>query len=402
MSKLNSFSWDDSFGDDFGKHIEESLEGGAGQGEHEFNFGGEQEEEKQEEDKDKGKKKPESEEDKAAKYQFNFGDEEEEEKGEEEEQEEEEQEEEEDEQPDKSKTSKKPESKTGEKLNSKGVLSFLKNKGFIELDDNINIDEMTDDEIEDQLEDVMDASNETYFENQVKDLPPVAKNLLKVAASGGDVGKYLSTVVSGMTSTLKKGLDLSKESNQELVMRNLLAKEGKDAEDIEDEIEFLKSKERLATTAEKKYNKWEADVEKEEETILAQETERKRKAKEGTRKYRNDLTDFLGKTKEVSSFEITVNDKRELPSYIANPAYEAENGRPLSEFQKDLFEALKDNNKVVALAKILKSGFDFSKIVQKGANAALKDTKDKLQNQRQKPSGRAKQPKSLIDMLDGN
>lgn len=400
MSKLNNFSWDDApnlegkFGADFETQIEENISNvGDGSDEnHDFSFGEGSEEEQEQGKKPVTKEKEEEEEEN---YQFGFGNETEED---------EEEEDEEEEKPANSKeketSTQKEKSAKAEKLNSKGVLSFLKDKGLVELDENLNLDEMSEDEIEDQLEDVMDASNEAYFSEQVKDLPTVAKNLLKVAANGGDVNAYLATVASGVSSNLKKGMDLSSESNQELVMRNLLAKEGKDVEDIEHEIEFLKSKDRLASVAEKKYNKWEADVEKQEEDLLEKETARKRQAKENTRKYRTELSDFLGKNKEVSSFSISVADKRELPAYIANPAYETPNGNSISEFQKDLYEVMKDNKKVVALAKILKSDFDFSKLVQKGANAALKDTKDKIQNTKPTPSGRTREPKRLIDFLD--
>lgn len=399
MSKLNNFSWDDApnlegkFGADFETQIEENISNvGDGNDEnHDFSFGEGSEKEQEQEKKPVTKEKEEEEEED---YQFGFGNETEED-------------EEEDEEEEKPKNSKEKETSTqkeksakAEKLNSKGVLSFLKDKGLVELDENLNLDEMSEDEIEDQLEDVMEASNEAYFSEQVKDLPAIAKNLLKVAANGGDVNAYLATVASGVSSNLKKGMDLSSESNQELVMRNLLAKEGKDAEDIEHEIEFLKSKDRLASVAEKKYNKWEADVEKQEEELLEKETARKRQSKENTRKYRTELSDFLGKNKEVSSFPISVADKRELPAYIANPAYETPNGNSISEFQKDLYEVMKDNKKVVALAKILKSDFDFSKLIQKGANAALKDTKDKIQNTKPTPSGRTREPKRLIDFLD--
>lgn len=403
MSKLHNFSWDDApnlegkFGAEFETQIEENISNtGDGNDEnHDFNFGEGSEEEQEQGKKPVGKKKEEEEEEET--YQFGFGNETEED---EESEEEDEEEEKSTTSKEKETSSKKEKSAKAEKLNSKGVLSFLKDKGLVELDESLNLDEMSEDEIEDQLEDVMDASNEAYFSEQVKDLPAVAKNLLKVAANGGDVNAYLATIASGVSSNLKKGMDLSTEANQELVMRNLLAKEGKDVEDIEHEIEFLKSKDRLASVAEKKYNKWEADVEKQEEELLEKETARKRQAKENVRKYRTELSDFLGKNKEVSSFSISVADKRELPAYIANPAYETPNGNSISEFQKDLFEVMKDNKKVVALAKILKSDFDFSKLIQKGANAALKDTKDKIQNAKPTPSGRTREPKRLIDFLD--
>lgn len=398
MSKLNNFSWDDApnlegkFGEDFETQIEENkTKSEEGAGEHNFNFGEGEEEGGNEGDSKKPVVKKEEEE---PEHSFSFGTDSEEEEDEEEE-------EEGSKKPntDKSKDTSKDKT-TKVDLNSKGVISFLKDKGLIDLDENLNLDEMSEDEIEDQLEDVIEASNEAYFADQVKELPPIAKNLLKIAASGGDVGAYIATVANGLTSNLKKGMDLSTEANQELVMRNLLAKEGKDAEDIEHEIEFLKSKDKLAGVAEKKYNKWEADVEKQEEDLLAKETARKKQAKENTRKYRTEISEFLGKAKDVASFPISITDKRDLPSYIANPVYETANGNAISEFQKDLYEVMKDNKKVVALAKILKSDFDFSKLVQKGAQAALKDTKDKLQNNTSAPNKRTREPRRLIDFLE--
>lgn len=398
MSKLNTFSWDNApnlqgkFGEEFESQIDENISK-EGEESHDFSFG-EEEEEKPEKEKTSKKKEEENPEEE---YEFGFGGSEEEER---EGDEEEDEEEEEVEKTSKEKVFKKEKSAKAESLTPKGVVSFLKEKGFVELDENLNFDEMSDDEVEDQLEDLMEASNEAFFENQVKDLPTVAKNLLKVAANGGDVSSYLSSLASSMSGSLKKGMDLSTEEVQESVLRNILSQEGKDSEDIDHEIEFLKEKGRLSSVADRKYSKWEEDFEKKEANLVKEQSERRKAAKENTRKYRSELADFLSKNKEVSNFSISVADKRDLPSYIANPAYETPNGNSISEFQKDLFEVMKDNKKVVALAKILKSDFDFSKIMNKGATQALKDTKNKIQNQKPVYKGRTREPKRLIDFLD--
>lgn len=398
MSKLNNFSWDDNpelqgkFGEDFEQGLEEIGDKEGKEGHEPFV----KKEETPEDGEGKNSNKQEkpdddgdgTEEDKN--HEFQFG-------GEEDDSDEDESEKEKEKTPSKNEKQKAP---VEGGVTPKGVVSFLKNKGFLDLNEEVDLESMSDAEVEDQIEDFIDASNEAFMESQIAELPDIAKNILKIAAKGGDVNKYLSSIATQSTGALKKGMDLSSEQNQENVLRSILASEGKEADEIEDEIEFLKSKNRLEAQAEKKYNKWLESKEEEESNLLKEETKRKSAAKENTRKYRGELGEFLGKNKEINSFNITATDKRDLPNYIANPAYETPNGNSISEFQKDLFEAMKDNNKVVVLAKILKSGFDFSKLIEKGASTAIKNTKDKIQSVKPNNIGKQRAPRRLIDMLD--
>lgn len=388
---IKDFTWDDS------------PETQKQHDDYEFDFsetGGELDtvkKEEKEEEEEEGVEKVEGKKTEAeTKHVFDFGNEGEDD----EEDEEDEDEEEEDNKSTKSKATSKDSKQTAQ-LNSKGVLTFLKSKGLADFDEDLKIEDLSDDEAEDQLEDYIESSNEKYMAEQVAALPEIAKNIIKLANKGGDVNSYLATLAQSASTGITKDLDLSKETNQEKVMRVMLASEGKDAEEIQDEIDFLKEKDKLESSAAKRFEKWK----KKQDNLETEAVEKQAKAvaleKENNRKYRTSLTEVLSKSKEINSFNITPIDKKELPTYIANPAYETPTGKVISEFQKDLFEAMKDDKKVIALAKILKSNFDFSKIAQKGASAASKEIKDIIQNKKEASDSRTKRtPKRLIDLLD--
>ena len=63
-----------------------------------------------------------------------------------------------------------------------------------------------------------------------------------------------------------------------------------------------------------------------------------------------------------NELRISKKESRELPDYITNANIETEDGRVTTGFYNDLSKALRDKNKILALAKIIKTDFDFSDI----------------------------------------
>ncbi len=387
QENLEGFEWDATSAqmDFFGETADNPLVK-AEEEEHEISF---------EEDKEKKIKKVAKEEEEKE-HSFSFEENEEEEEGEEEEEEAE-------------KTAKvgkveKTNSNKSVVSSAKSVMTFLQEKGLVTLPEGTDFEKLSDTEAEDQLEDSWESSKEDYLKETLKKLPATVRNLIKIASDEGDVEGYLAKLAKESKTSLSADLDMDDEANQESALRKILAEEGVDANDIDDQIEFLKDKDRLEATSKRRFNKW---LEKKEEAdtnaVNAAKTA-KTEAKAKIRENRDKIADLLSKSESISSLPISKEDIKDLPDYITAPAYDnTSNGTTISEFQKDLFEALKDQEKLVTLAKLLKSGFDFSSIEDKGASDATKKIKDKLHNQ---DTGGATQkrtkriPTRLVDMID--
>ena len=67
----------------------------------------------------------------------------------------------------------------------------------------------------------------------------------------------------------------------------------------------------------------------------------------------------------MGGLPISKQDKTILPTYISEPTVELQDGRYVSEMQADLFKVMADKDKIVLLAKLLKTDFYFSAIERK-------------------------------------
>ena len=291
-------------------------------------------------------------------------------------------------------------------VSPKTTLAFLKEKGLVdyELEEG---QELSDDDAENILEDSWEASLEKEVEATIKDLPDELKQLIKFATKGGDVGDLLGKMVQHATSGINKNSDMENEDVQVLAVTMDLRNQGYDQEDIDTQIEFLKEKDKLEGVAKKAFNK--IVQAQEEETAgqverQAQAIEHKKKA---ARDYRTNITSHINSLEETGGLPISKQDKTTLPTYISEPNVELQDGRFVSEMQADLFKVMADKDKIVLLAKLLKTDFDFSAIERKKQTAAARGIKDEIQRAdktqgvtNSSSGGHKPQKKNLADLLD--
>jgi hypothetical protein len=263
-------------------------------------------------------------------------------------------------------------------ISSKTTLEFLKEKGLVdfELEEG---QELTEEDAEHLLEDSWEQSLEKEVEATIKDLPDELKQLIKFASKGGDVGELLGKMIQTATSGINKNSDIENEDVQVLAVTMELRNQGHDQEYIDSQIEFLKEKDKLEGIAKKSFNRIVAA--QEEET--AGEVDRQKQAveyrKKQAREYKTNITTHINSLDEMGGLPISKQDKTTLPTYISEPTVELQDGRVVSEMQADLFKVMADRDKIVLLAKLLKSDFDFSSIERKKQSQAARGIKDELQ-----------------------
>ena len=300
-------------------------------------------------------------------------------------------------------TSKKGE--TASVVSPKTTLAFLKERGLVdyELEEG---QELSDDDADNLLEDSWEKSVEAEVEATIKDLPDELKQLIKFASKGGDVGELLGKMVQHATSGINKNSDISNEDVQVLAVTMDLRNQGYDQEYIDDQIEFLKEKDKLEGIAKKSFDK----IVAEQETETAGQVQRQKEAveyrKRQAREYKTNITTHINSLDEMGGLPISKQDKTILPTYISEPTVELQDGRIVSEMQADLFKVMADKDKIVLLAKLLKSDFDFSPIERKKQSQAARGIRDEVQRvdktQRVSNSGGGQKPnkKAIWDMID--
>jgi hypothetical protein len=263
-------------------------------------------------------------------------------------------------------------------ISSKTTLEFLKEKGLVdfELEEG---QELTEEDAEHLLEDSWEQSLEKEVEATIKDLPDELKQLIKFASKGGDVGELLGKMIQTATSGINKNSDIDNEDVQVLAVTMELRSQGHDQEYIDAQIEFLKEKDKLEGIAKKSFDRIVAA--QEEET--AGQVERQKQAveyrKKQAREYKTNITSHINSLDETGGLPLSKQDKTVLPTYISEPTVELQDGRVVSEMQADLFKVMADKDKIVLLAKLLKSDFDFSSIERKKQSQAARGIKDELQ-----------------------
>lgn len=263
-------------------------------------------------------------------------------------------------------------------ISSKTTLEFLKEKGLVdfELEEG---QELSEEDAEHLLEDSWEQSLEKEVEATIKDLPDELKQLIKFASKGGDVGELLGKMIQTATSGINKNSDIENEDVQVLAVTMELRNQGHDQEYIDAQVEFLKDSGKLEVISKKSFDRIVAA--QEEET--AGEVDRQKQAveyrKKQAREYKTNITSHINSLDEAGGLPLSKQDKVALPTYISEPTVELQDGRVVSEMQADLFKVMADRDKIVLLAKLLKSDFDFSPIERKKQSQVARGIKDELQ-----------------------
>lgn len=290
-------------------------------------------------------------------------------------------------------------------VNNKQTLEFLKEKGLVdyELEEG---KELTEEEAENLLEDSWEKALEAEVESTIKDLPQDIKDLIKFASKGGNVGELLGKMVQHATSGITKNSDIENEDVQVLAITMDLKNQGYDQEYIDSQVEFLKDSGKLGSISKKSFDKIIEQQEAETAGQVQRQKETAELRKKQAREYKSNITTHINSLAETNGLPISKQDKLSLPTYISEPNVELQDGRFVSEMQADLFKVMADKDKIVLLAKLLKTDFDFSAIERKKQSQAARGVREAVERVDRKElsnsesGGHKSNKKALWDMLE--
>lgn len=272
--------------------------------------------------------------------------------------------------------------KTKSNVDTVATVSFLQKKGLLNLDLDEEV-EITEENAEEILEDSFENTIEERIAEKLQSLPGDAKNLIQYVLKGGSMQSYFSEVLDGNVD-IDEDIDLTSEKNQEAVVRAVLEMEGEDLEDIEERIEYLKDKGTLASTSERKLQKYTAEKKKAEEQAIKAQAQAREVARKTERENRRKYSAFLSEQKEIGDLPIPRKAKTELPGFVYEKSVELENGGKITPMQKELFYELPKNEKAYTQLAILLQNrnsdgtFNFDLIAKKVETTVIKDVKDKV------------------------
>ena len=280
-------------------------------------------------------------------------------------------------------------------------LRFLRDKGLISFED----EELSQEDFD--TDEFVEAKFEESINNKLEELlsglPPGLKDMIKYSANGGDFMEVVQDLTIG--SELSLDLTLESEEEQKNVVRTLLKKEGKSLDEINSYIEFLEFKGRLETEAQSKYEKYVVEEETREEKRLGKLKQDRIDRQQKIESDKSTLGEFL-KTKPQILGHVKLNrsEIKELPGYMYEPTVKLQDGRVTTKFNFDLVESLKDKEKSLLLAKIVKSDFNMKDFMQTLETKVINNIENSLQDKTfGKESGSSqsnKQPKThLVDFL---
>lgn len=246
-------------------------------------------------------------------------------------------------------------------------------------------EELIEANLEERASQVRRETPKQFFESLPQELQIAARY---VADGGTDLKGLFSTLAE---SEQKKTLDIKKESDQELIIRDYLQATGYgDAEEIEEEIEIWKDLGKLEQQA----MKFKPKLDKMQEKILAKKLEeqemRKAQQQQASKQYMENVYNTL---KEGTLGEIKVDRKTQSMLYngLVQPNYPSVSGKNtnLLGHLLEKYQFVEPNYTLISEALWLLSdpeGYK-SKIMDKGAQKSVENTVRKLKTEQANSGG---------------
>jgi len=262
----------------------------------------------------------------------------------------------------------------------------MKDKGVLSSVEIPKDTDLTEDDFVKLYEDEIDNRISETFEGFFEELDNDAKAFLRHKRDGGSTQSFFNVLKD--SSNMPKG-DLDDISFQKLVAKHYLKTvEELDPEDVDDKIEWLEETGKLEKYSEKYDKKLKAIDAKQKKTLEAQRKADLKAQEDSAKAFIKDIKTTLKETDNVMNFSITKSDKKELVNYITKPEVKVGKNRYVTGLQDGLKKIMKDNKKLILLAKLIKSDFDTSSIETKAETKKTIEMKQKLSRAKQnnKPS----------------
>jgi hypothetical protein len=279
---------------------------------------------------------------------------------------------------------------------TKSVIDLFKSTDLFEFEEG---KEYTYEELQELLPESINQAVDNKVKDLFEDLPEDVKELNKFVLNGGNMNDFLS--LKNNSLSLSKDMDLTEASEAKRVLKHTLKEEGYDDEYINIQIEALEASDKLEYVATKKYEKWLQETEREEKELIKNQEEKKKREQKSIQDLKSQINTYLSDKKEIEGYAIKPEDKKNMSAYMVDKTYNYGNGVKVSAFQKQLFDLLKDPEKSVLLAQLVKNDLDLTPIKTKTITAKTetdqRDIKRSKSNKIKSASSNNSGSRNLLD-----
>ena len=277
------------------------------------------------------------------------------------------------------------------KTGSIGTANFLKEKGLIEFELEED-EELTEEKASEIIEDKFEEAIELRMKELFEELPSEVKALNNYIIKGGSFNQYLATVMQSQNVGISADIDLTEESNQELVIRQMLKSEEYDQDYIDTQIEFLKDSGKLEAFSKAQFTKWKKDNEAVQTQLAKSQADAALKEKERIRKEKKQDSAFLTENDAIGFLTFSKEDKKQLPSYMNDKTVKLQNGATITQFQKELFYDLTESKEaMIQLAVLMRNRnedgtFNFESVAKNTKTKVTKEVKENVRRSKSTPN----------------
>jgi len=252
----------------------------------------------------------------------------------------------------------------------------MKDKGVLTSVDIPEDADLTEDGFVELYETEIDNRITETFEGFFEELDNDAKAFLKHKKDGGSTQSFFNVLKD--SSAIPTG-NLEEIPVQKLIAKHYLKTvEELDPEDVDDKITWLEETGKLEKYAEKYDKKLKTIASKQEKLLEKQRKDNLKIQADNAKAFVTDIKTTLKNTDNIMKFPITKIDKKELIDYITKPEVKVGKNKFVTGLQDGLKNIMKDNKKLILLAKLIKSDFDVSNLEVKAETKKTIEMKDKL------------------------
>ena len=222
---------------------------------------------------------------------------------------------------------------------------------------------------------------------------------MKFIRAGGKVSEFFNFYTQNGTVP---EADIETESGQDVVLRHYYKTyEGLDDDDIDDKLEWLKDSGKKKKYAEKYNTKMVSEQEAARDQLVKDQELARKKKEQDQKDFVTNLKTTLDTTEGLNGFVFNKKENPVLMDYLVKPQVKLQNNMYLTQFQADLAKIIKEEpQKLLVIAKLMKSNFDTSDIVAKKKTEATQQIRSNLKSTKQLSSTSVTKKRSLSEYFD--
>lgn len=272
----------------------------------------------------------------------------------------------------------------------------LKDKGLFkhtDIDEDEDLDserffELQEEEIEKEIENRLNnwANNE---------LDEDAKALIEFVRNGGKTQDFFK-VYNSQNSILDG--DIEDENFQDRLIRMQLSDKGLEDDEIEDTLETLSDNGKKQKVAERYLKKLQEEAEEERKELLEENKKKQEQIKKNEQAFTSEIKELLNKTEDIKGIKFDKSARQEVFDFLTKRNIK-EGNSVMTGFNKGLKAVFEDKEKVLLLARLIQTDFDFSSIERQAKNKKTKEIKTNLEQRgslRSNDFGSSSKPSSKI------